>query len=121
IRDRSSDHLAMNITAYKYLSKQDRNSMFFILRGDQPQQDVLKVKRNTMDNGATVLDVLGGDNFLGLGRSSLSGQSLSTVFLNMKSKVLAWKPDIISLWKFPSKIDNFTVDTQKQTIAFSGS
>ncbi|WP_219841985.1 hypothetical protein, partial [Neisseria gonorrhoeae] len=54
-------------------------------------------------------------------RSSLSGQSLSTVFLNMKSKVLAWKPDIISLWKFPSKIDNFTVDTQKQTIAFSGS
>jgi len=117
----SSDHLAMNNTAYKYLSKQDRNNLFFILRGDQPQQDVLAVKRNTMDNGATVLDVLGGDNFLGLGRSSLSGQSLSTVFLNMKSKVLAWKPDIISLWKFPSKIDNFTVDTQKQTIAFSGS
>ncbi|MCS5808117.1 hypothetical protein LNO89_12945 [Klebsiella pneumoniae subsp. pneumoniae] len=33
-----------------------------------------------MDNGATVLDILGGDNYIGLGRSSLSGQSLSGIF-----------------------------------------
>ena len=117
----SSDHLAMNNTAYKYLSKQDRENLFFVLRGDKPQQDVVAVKRSTMDNGATVLDILGGDNFIGLGRSSLSGQSLSTVFLNMKEKVLAWKPDIIRLWNFPTKIDDFTVDQQKKTIAFSGS
>ncbi|MEB5923673.1 phosphatidylglycerol--membrane-oligosaccharide glycerophosphotransferase [Franconibacter daqui] len=117
----SSDHLAMNNTAYKYLSKQDRENLFFILRGDKPQQDVVAVKRSTMDNGATVLDILGGDNFIGLGRSSISGQSLSTVFLNMKEKVLAWKPDIIRLWNFPTKIDDFTVDQQKKTIAFSGS
>ena len=117
----SSDHLAMNNTAYKYLSKQDRENLFFVLRGDKPQQDVVAVKRSTMDNGATVLDILGGDNFIGLGRSSLSGQSLSAVFLNMKEKVLAWKPDIIRLWNFPTKIDDFTVDQQKKTIAFSGS
>ena len=97
----SSDHLAMNNTAWKYLNQQDRNNLFFILRGDKPQQDVMAVKRNTMDNGATVLDILGGDNFIGLGRSSLSGDSLSTVFLNMKEKVLAWKPDVIRLWNFP--------------------
>ncbi len=30
------------------------------------------MKRNTMDNGATVLDILGGDNYIGLGRSGLS-------------------------------------------------
>lgn len=82
----SSDHLAMNNTARKYLNKQDRNNLFFILRGDKPQQETLAVKRNTMDNGATVLDILGGDNFIGLGRSSLSGQSLSEVFLNVKRK-----------------------------------
>lgn len=115
----SSDHLAMNNTAWKYLTKQDRNNLFFVLRGDQPQQDLVAVKRNTMDNGATVLDMLGGDNFIGLGRSSLSGQSLSEVFLNMKEKVLAWKPDIIRLWKFPTHIDAFTVDTDKKMIAFS--
>lgn len=117
----SSDHLAMNNTAWKYLSKQDRNNLFFILRGDQPAQDVIGLKRNTMDNGATVLDILGGDNFLGLGRSSLSGQSLSQSFLNMKEKVLAWKPDIIRLWNFPKEMKEFTVDSDKETIAFSGS
>ena len=74
-----------------------------------------------MDNGATVLDILGGDNFIGLGRSSLSGESLSSVFLNMKEKVLAWKPDIIRLWNFPKEMKNFTVDSQKNMISFSGS
>ncbi|WP_194207922.1 phosphatidylglycerol--membrane-oligosaccharide glycerophosphotransferase [Superficieibacter sp. 1612_C1] len=116
----SSDHLAMNNTAWKYLNKQDRNDLFFILRGDKPQQDVSGVKRNTMDNGVTVLDIMGGDNFIGLGRSSLSGQSLSEVFLNMKEKVMGWKPDIVRLWKFPKEMKEFTVDSEKNTIAFSG-
>lgn len=117
----SSDHLAMNNTAWKYLNQQDRSNLFFVIRGDQPQQDTLAVKRNTMDNGATVLDMLGGDNFIGLGRSSISGQSLSEVFLNMKEKTLAWKPDIIRLWNFPKEMKDFTVDGEKNTIAFSGS
>jgi phosphoglycerol transferase len=74
-----------------------------------------------MDNGATVLDILGGDNFIGLGRSSLSGQSLSGIFMNMKEKILAWKPDVIRLWNFPKEMKTFTVDSQKNMIAFSGS
>ncbi len=90
----SSDHLAMNNTAWKYLNKQDRNNLFFVLRGDQPQQETLAVKRNTMDNGATVLDILGGDNFIGLGRSSLSSESVSEVFLNIKEK--CWRGSPIS-------------------------
>jgi phosphoglycerol transferase len=117
----SSDHLAMNNTAWKYLNKEDRKNLFFVIRGDEEQQDTLSMKRNTMDNGATVLDILGGDNFIGLGRSSLSGQSLSGIFLNMKEKALAWKPDIIRLWNFPKKMEAFTVDRDKQMIAFSGS
>lgn len=117
----SSDHLAMKNTAWDYLNKQDRSNLFFVIRGDQPQQEVMGVKRSTLDNGATVLDILGGDNFIGLGRSSLSGQSLAEVFLNMKEKVLAWKPDIIRLWNFPKSIKDFTIDEQKGMIAFSGS
>ncbi|MGL5968591.1 MAG: phosphatidylglycerol--membrane-oligosaccharide glycerophosphotransferase [Kluyvera sp.] len=118
----SSDHLAMKNTAWDELNKLDRSNLFFVIRGDKPDaQELLAVKRSTMDNGATVLDLLGGDNFIGLGRSSLSGQSLSEVFLNMKEKVLAWKPDIIRLWNFPKEIKNFSVDTQKNMIAFSGS
>ncbi|MEQ4453796.1 phosphatidylglycerol--membrane-oligosaccharide glycerophosphotransferase [Kosakonia sp. YIM B13605] len=117
----SSDHLAMNNTAWKYLNKHDRSNLFFVLRGDEPQQDISGIKRSTLDNGATVLDILGGDNFLGLGRSSLSGQSLSGIFLNMKAKMLAWKPDIIRLWNFPKEMKEFTIDTNKQMVAFSGS
>ena len=99
----SSDHLAMNNTARKYLNKQDRNNLFFVLRGDQLQQDTLAVKRNTMDNGATVLDILGGDNFIGLGRSSLSSESVSEVFLNIKEKMLAWEARYHSPVEFPEK------------------
>jgi phosphoglycerol transferase len=117
----SSDHLAMKNSAWDRLNKQDRSNLFFVLRGDQPQQEVIATKRNSMDNGATVLDILGGDNFIGLGRSTLSGQSLSEVFLNMKDKILAWKPDIIRLWNFPKEMKDFTVDRDKNTIAFSGS
>ncbi|WP_253379651.1 phosphatidylglycerol--membrane-oligosaccharide glycerophosphotransferase [unidentified bacterial endosymbiont] len=117
----SSDHLAMKNSAWDELNKQDRSNLFFVLRGDKPQQEVIATKRNAMDNGATVLDILGGDNFIGLGRSTLSGQSLSEVFLNIKEKILAWKPDIIRLWNFPKEIKDFTIDQDKGMIAFSGS
>ena len=116
-----SDHLAMNNTAYRYLTRYPRHDTFFIIRGDKPEAVTLKSKRNTMDNGATVLDILGGDNFIGLGRSTLSGTSLSQVFDNLSQKVLEWKPDIIQLWNFPRTIDHFTVDPQKNTLSFSGS
>ena len=33
----------------------------------------------------------------------------------------AWKPDIIRLWNFPKEMKNFTVDSQKNMISFSGS
>lgn len=117
----SSDHLAMNNTAYKYLTQQDRTNLFFILRGDRPQQKTIATKRSTLDNGATALDILGGDNYIGLGRSSLSGKSLADTFPDIKEKILAWKPDVIHLWNFPKRIDDFTVDTEKKTLAFSGS
>lgn len=116
----TSDHLAMNNTAHQYLIKQPRRDLFMVIRGDQPQAEVLDAKRSTLDNGATVLDILGGDNAIGLGRSGLSSTSLSTEFEDMAKRVTAWKADIIQLWNFPSKMDSFTVDQQKNTFTFSG-
>lgn len=109
----------MNNTAWKYLNKQDRNNLFFVIRGDKPQQETLAVKRNTMDNGATVLDILGGDNYLGLGRSSLSG-SMSEIFLNIKEK--HWRGSRISsaCGNSPKEMKEFTIDQQKNMIAFPG-
>ncbi|MDS6630790.1 phosphatidylglycerol--membrane-oligosaccharide glycerophosphotransferase [Klebsiella michiganensis] len=118
----SSDHLAMKNSAWDYLNKQDRSNLFFVLRGDEPQQDTLvpssvipwiTARRCSISSAAITL--------LALYRSSLSGESLSAVFLNMKEKVLAWKPDIIRLWNFPKEMKNFTVDSQKNMISFSGS
>ncbi|QKJ85653.1 Phosphoglycerol transferase I [Paramixta manurensis] len=116
----SSDHLAMNNTAWKYLNQQQRENLFLIIRGDKPQQERIDVKRSSLDNGATVLDLLGGDNYIGLGRSSLSSQSLSSVFLNLKEKINQWKPNVIRLWNFPKTIKNYTIDQQKGTFSFSG-
>ncbi|WP_435929407.1 phosphatidylglycerol--membrane-oligosaccharide glycerophosphotransferase [Dryocola sp. BD613] len=116
----SSDHLAMNNTAYKYLNKQERDDLFFIIRGDKPEARLIPVKRSTMDNGATVLDILGGDNYIGLGRSSISSESLSTVFMNIKQKILEWKPDVIDLWDFPKTITEYSIDQKKNTFSYSG-
>ncbi len=117
----SSDHLAMNNTAHQYLIKHPRRDLFMVIRGDRPEAEVIDGKRSTLDNGATLLDLLGGDNAIGLGRSGLSSTSLSSVFPDMAQKVNAWKADIIQLWKFPTRIDAFTVDQTQNTISFSGS
>ncbi|WWJ87460.1 phosphatidylglycerol--membrane-oligosaccharide glycerophosphotransferase [Erwinia aphidicola] len=116
----SSDHLAMNNTAYKYLNQHDRRDLFFMLRGDDVSSKVISLKRNTLDNGATVLDAMGGDNFIGLRRSSLSSTSLSATYLNIKEKINEWKPDVISLWNFPKAISDYKIDSEKNTFSFSG-
>ncbi|STV83149.1 phosphoglycerol transferase I [Klebsiella michiganensis] len=35
----------MKNSAWDYLNKQDRSNLFFVLRGDEPQQDTLAIKR----------------------------------------------------------------------------
>lgn len=116
----SSDHLAMNNTAYQALNQHDRSDLFFMIRGDEATSKAIPVKRSTLDNGATVLDAMGGDNFIGLGRSSLSSSSLSATYLNIKEKIEEWKPDVIKLWNFPKAISDYKIDTAKNTFSFAG-
>lgn len=116
----SSDHLAMNNSAYKYLTSQERNNLFFVLPGNAPKAELKTMKRNPMDNGATVLDLLGGGNAIGLGRSSFSAESLSFIFMNMKDKIMEWKPDVIDLWNFPKTISEFSVNQNSNTFSYSG-
>ena len=116
----SSDHLAMNNTAYDILTKQKRRNLFFIIDGTRPLAEQRNEKRSTLDNGATVLDVMGGDNYIGLGRSSLSAPSLSTVFLNIEEKINGWKPAVINQWGLPNRISDYSVDTRRRSFSFSG-
>ncbi|MGA9606433.1 MAG: phosphatidylglycerol--membrane-oligosaccharide glycerophosphotransferase [Rouxiella badensis] len=116
----SSDHLAMNNTAYSILTRQDRRDLFFILRGTGENNQVIDQKRTTMDNGATVLDVLGGSNFIGLGRSSLSSESLANNYRDIRKHTLRWKQAIIKMWDFPKTISDFALNTDSKMLTFSG-
>jgi len=116
----SSDHLAMNNTAYDILTKKNRKDLFFVMDGRNPQAELNNVKRSTLDNGATVLDIMGGDNFIGLGRSGMSSTSLATQFMNIDEKIDGWKPAVIKQWGFPNSISKYVVDNKANTFTFSG-
>ncbi|PIJ50133.1 phosphoglycerol transferase I [Erwinia sp. OLTSP20] len=116
----SSDHLAMNNTAYKYLNQHERRDLFFMLRGDRPDSKIIATKRSTLDNGATVLDAMGGDNFIGLGRSSLSATSLSVSYLNLAEKITQWKANVIQLWNLPKTLSDYQIDTGQNTLSVAG-
>lgn len=116
----SSDHLAMNNTAYDILTKKNRKDLFFVMDGRNPQTELNNVKRSTIDNGATVLDIMGGDNFIGLGRSGMSSTSLATQFMNIDEKIDGWKPAVIKQWGFPNSISKYVVDNKANTFTFSG-
>lgn len=117
----SSDHLAMPSTAVSvdYLNKLERRDLFFIL-GPQVKPGLKSQPRSTLDNGATVLDLLGGEKKIGLGRSSVSEKSLSESVPDFKNKLYAWADSIRGLWGMPDHIDDFTINTQKKEITFSG-
>ncbi len=116
----SSDHLAMNNTAYSILTKQNRRDLFFVLRGTGSNNQVISQKRTTLDNGATVLDVMGGDNYIGLGRSSLTSESLANNYRDIRRHVLRWKPAIIKMWDFPKTITDYVLHTDSKMLTFSG-
>ncbi|QXA48135.1 phosphatidylglycerol--membrane-oligosaccharide glycerophosphotransferase [Enterobacter cancerogenus] len=117
----SSDHLAMPSTAVSvdYLNKLERRDLFFVL-GPQVKPGVKAQPRTTLDNGATVLDLLGGGTKIGLGRSSASEKSLAESVPDFKNKLYAWGDSIRNLWGTPNHIDRFTVNTREKTFSFSG-
>lgn len=116
----SSDHLAMNNTAYSILSKQVRTDLFFIMDGRKPVSEVNDTLRSTLDNGATVLDIMGGNNFIGLGRSGLSEKTLAAQHNNIRDKINSWRPAVMKLWRFPAVINDYVFDIPKESFSFSG-
>ncbi|ECJ4505598.1 phosphatidylglycerol--membrane-oligosaccharide glycerophosphotransferase [Salmonella enterica subsp. salamae] len=115
----SSDHLLMqNITvSVDFLNKMTRRDLFVIFK-DGLAPGIIADKRSTLDNGATVLELMGGGNAIGLGRSSLSQPSLASKFDNFKNKLLAWGPSIRSLWGNPEYIKAFSIDLNKNALQF---
>ncbi|MCA1176230.1 MULTISPECIES: phosphatidylglycerol--membrane-oligosaccharide glycerophosphotransferase [unclassified Pantoea] len=106
----TSDHLAMNNTAYDALISHPRRDLFMLIDSESSAQKVdLSKERSSLDNGATVLDAMGGDSRIGLGRSSFKSETLYEKFPDMTEKVNSWKNSVIALWGFPKSIKNFTI------------
>ncbi|MDX6032669.1 phosphatidylglycerol--membrane-oligosaccharide glycerophosphotransferase [Scandinavium lactucae] len=116
----SSDHLSMQNTISDELLKHERQNLFLVIRGDKVVSGINSTPRSTLDNGATLLDILGGSQELGLGRSSVSTESLSEIFPNLDTKVLEWESAIIKLWDIGEVITDFVVDIEKGNFIYSG-
>lgn len=110
----------MKNTISDELLKHDRQNLFLVMRGDKVISGINATPRSTLDNGATILDILGGSQELGLGRSSFSTQSLSEIFPNLDKKVLKWESAIINLWDIGEVINDFVVDIKKGNFIYSG-
>lgn len=119
----SSDHLSMSNDATDLLPEDSakRQDLFAIFNVQQPGAVALNKPRSTLDNGATVLEALGGANQIGLGRSSLSLASLSERFTSFSSKLeKEWIANIIELWKTSKKVTEYTLLAQKERIDVEG-
>lgn len=117
----SSDHLATAEAAFVHddVRKKKRSTTFFILKKGEGIEPISTL-RNTMDNGATVLELLGGGNNIGLGRSTLSRVSLSERFKNFAEKLNAWNDYIKDRWDAVIRDNKLEVDTVKQTAIIGG-
>lgn len=119
----SSDHLTMANDATFLLpeNSSERHDLFAIFKGQQPRMPAVNMRRSTLDNGATVLEVLGGAKQIGLGRSSLSQPSLSTAFSSFSRKLEEeWMTNILALWKAPKKVAEYVFSPQEGTVTFDG-
>ncbi|MFJ5158176.1 phosphatidylglycerol--membrane-oligosaccharide glycerophosphotransferase [Pantoea sp. NPDC088449] len=113
----TSDHLAMNNTAHDALISHPRRNLFMLIDSDGIARKVdLSKERSSLDNGATVLDAMGGDSLIGLGRSSFKTETLYEKFPDMTEKVNSWKNSVIALWGFPKSIKNFVINKNAMQI-----
>lgn len=118
----SSDHLATaNISQiYGVLQEHKRSNTFMVLTKGYGLE-VNNSLRSSLDNGATILEIMGGGGSIGLGRSSISLPSLSTVFSKFDDKILKWIPAIKSRWSIYIKDNSLRIDVAHRQVDIGGS
>ncbi len=113
----TSDHLAMNNTATDLLNRGERRDLFMII--DPRGEGLAEIsKRGTvLDIGPTILDALGLEGDMGLGRSLIGDDpSLAEELENLDGRIHRWKPAIKKFWEFPSIDGGLLVDAGEKWI-----
>lgn len=117
----TSDHLATaNMSeAYDILQKHKRSNTFMMIKKGHGYVANNK-KRSTLDNGATILETLGGKDSIGLGRSSISRSSLTETFRDFGKEINNWIPAISDRWNKAIANNSIFVDKKNSTIIVGG-
>lgn len=107
----ASDHLAMRNTAYDLLRKGDRENLFMIVSPSFSEKREIKKVGSTLDIAPTILNVLGYESAVGLGRNLLGeGNSIITEFDRLDDKLKTWKPELLKFWDFPKIRKSILID-----------
>jgi len=107
----TSDHLAMRNSASDLLKKKKRKDLFLIFDPSQKQHISIDKPASMLDVGPTVLNALGIETNLGLGRNLLKEKSLFSIVENFNKKLSSWREEILNFWQFAILGRHYTIDT----------
>lgn len=115
----TSDHLAMRNSANDILKKsKSRRDLFLVF--DPTNDSYINIAKagTPFDFTPTVLNFLGLDLDVALGRNLFTKESLFSSFENFNLKLKSWRDDILSFWSFPKISNEISIDFKKMRISF---
>lgn len=113
----ASDHLALRSTATELLDKGKRRNLFMIIEPGTDKAVEITKRGSTLDLGPTLLNALGYEGRIGLGRNLLSDEnSLISELSDFDNVLRAWTPELSSFWEFPKIEDYVEVDIPRKII-----
>ena len=108
----ASDHLSLKNTAYSFLRDADRTNLLMVIEPGTGYSREINSKGSMLDVGTIVLNILGYEGSLGLGRNLLEGEiSLAANLDNVNASLKSWEETIIEFWNFPVLEDDIIIDT----------
>ncbi|MBE9535873.1 MAG: sulfatase-like hydrolase/transferase [Proteobacteria bacterium] len=113
----ASDHLSMKNTASSLLAKGDRKNLFMVVSPNSIGPHKVDKKGTTLDIAPTLLNILGYDAKVGLGRNLLGSEaSLIDQVENINKKIRGWKEALISFWDFPRVKNGIEINIEKEIV-----
>lgn len=113
-----SDHLAMRNTASKQLEKiKDRRDLFVIFDTNSTSYQKIQKDGTPFDFTPTILDFLGIDTAVGLGRNLNKEESIYSNFSDYDSKLNSFRYEILKFWEFPELPKSIFIDLKKSLVS----
>jgi len=113
----ASDHLSMKNTASSLLDKGDRKNLFMVISPNSKEPQKINKKGSALDIAPTLLNLLGYEAEVGLGRNLLGPEtSLIGQLENINEKIRGWKKPLTSFWDFPRIKNGIEVNIERKVV-----